>query len=221
MGGFVRRAPDRQNRLKAPRATQKTPVQEMSSTTREALASFRFWVLTGAYALALLGSAIVFAHQIAYLVSRGYGSLLAATVAGALGLASLPGRLFLNLLSARVLPQTVLAGTLLVQAMGILVLIVAPGAPWLWLYVLLYGAAFGVLSPLRAQVMADHFGKRAYGAITGYQGIPLALCQAIGPLVAGWLYDRLHHYDLAFWLCVGGFVLAALLIGILPQPGKR
>lgn len=217
-GWLVRRAPDHQHQESG---TLSEPAREQSSTARQALVSLRFWVLTGAYGLALVGSAVVFAHQIAYLVSRGYGSLLAATVAGALGLTSLPGRLFLNLLSARVLPQTVLAGTLLVQAMGLLVLILAPSAPWLLLYILLYGAAFGVLSPLRAQVMADHFGKRAYGTITGFQGIPLALCQAAGPLVAGMLFDKLHHYDIAFWLCVGGFVIAALLIATLPQPGTR
>ncbi|HVU70954.1 MAG TPA: MFS transporter [Ktedonobacteraceae bacterium] len=217
-GWLVRRSPGQSREATA---RLNAPGPEASVTTREALANLRFWVLTGAYGLALVGSAVVFAHQIAYLVSRGYGALLAATVAGALGLASLPGRFFLNLLSARVLPQTVLAGTLLVQAAGTVMLILAPGAPWLLVYVLLYGAAFGVLSPLRAQVMADHFGQRAYGAITGVQGIPLALCQAAGPLVAGWLFDRLHHYDLAFWLCVGGFILAALLIGLLPHPEQQ
>lgn len=217
-GWLVRRAPDQ---AKAAGDSMPRPPAEASATAREALVSLRFWVLTGAYGLALLGSAVIFAHQIAYLVSRGYGGLLAATVAGALGLASLPGRFFLNLLSARILPQTVLAGTLLVQAVGALVLILAPSVPWLLVYILLYGAAFGVLSPLRAQVMADHFGQRAYGAITGFQGIPLALCQAAGPLVAGWLFDRLHHYDLAFWLCVGSFLLAALLIVTLPHPAQK
>jgi MFS family permease len=217
-GWLVRRAPDRSREAAS---TLNTPTPESSITTREALGSLRFWVLTWAYGLALVGSAVVSAHQIAYLVSRDYGGFLAATVAGSLGLASLPGRFFLNLLSARVPPQTVLAGTLLVQAAGTLMLILAPSAPWLLVYVVLYGAAFGVLSPLRAQIMADHFGKRAYGAITGIQGIPLALCQAAGPLIAGWLFDRLHHYDLAFWFCVGGFVLAALLIGTLPHPGQK
>lgn len=215
---LVRRPPDQPREATT---LLNTSIPEASVTTREALVSLRFWLLTGAYGLALVGSAVVFAHQIAYLVSRGYGALLAATVAGALGLASLPGRFFLNLLSARVLPQTVLAGTLLVQAAGTMMLILAPSAAFLLVYVLLYGAAFGVLSPLRAQVMADHFGQRAYGAITGVQGIPLALCQAAGPLVAGWLFDRLHHYDLAFWLCMGGFVLAALLIVSLPHPAQK
>lgn len=220
-GWLVRRVPKYDDRLSQMARVMDVSGQDTSATAHEALTSLRFWILTGAYGLALLGNTVVFAHQIAYLVSRGYSGLLAATMAGALGLASLPGRFFLNLLSARVLPQTVLAGTLFVQAVGILVLILAPSTFWLWLSVLLYGAAFGVLSPLRAQVMADHFGKRAYGAITGYQGMPLALCQAAGPLVAGWLFDWLHHYDLAFWLCVGGFFSAAFLMETLPRPGTR
>lgn len=219
---LVQQAPDHQASMGAGTDESSRPLQQdFSATTRQACASLSFWILTGAYALALLGSAVVSAHQIAYLVNRGYSSLLAATVAGAIGLASLPGRFFLNMLSRRVLPQTVLAWTMLLQAGGALVLILASDAQWLLVYVLFYGAAFGALSPLRAQVVADHFGKRAYGMITGVQGIPLALCQAAGPLVAGWLYDALHRYDLAFWLCVGSFLLATLLLMGLPRPARR
>lgn len=218
---FIRRAPDQHGPASEALGTPPAPSQDDSSTAHQALMSLRFWVLTGAYALALLGSVVVLAHQIAYLVSRGYGSLLAATVAGALGLTSLLGRFGLNLLSRRVSAQTALVGTLFLQAIGILVLILARDAWWLLLYVLLYGAAYGALSPLRAQVMADHFGKRAYGTITGIQGVPLAFCQAAGPLVAGGLYDKLHRYDLAFWLCAGIFVVAALLTLGVPQKGSE
>lgn len=218
---FVRRASEQHSPVSEAMGTPSAPLQEDSSTTRQALISLRFWMLTGAYALALLGSVVVLAHQIAYLVSRGYGSLLAATVAGALGLTSLLGRFCLNLLSRRISAQTALVGTLFIQAIGILVLILAPDAWWLLLYVLLYGVAYGALSPLRAQVMADHFGKRAYGTITGIQGVPLAVCQAAGPLVAGWLYDELHRYDLAFWLCLGTFVVAALLTLGVPQKSEK
>jgi MFS family permease len=69
--------------------------------------------------------------------------------------------------------------------------------------------------------MADHFGRRAYGAITAVQGIPVAMCAGLGPLAAGWLYDVLHHYELAFWLCAGAFLLAAIGLALAPQPGQR
>jgi MFS family permease len=68
--------------------------------------------------------------------------------------------------------------------------------------------------------MADHFGRRAYGAITALQGILVALCAGLGPLAAGWLYDVLHHYDLAFWLCAGAFLLATASLALAPQPNE-
>ncbi len=79
-------------------------------------------------------------------------------------------------------------------------------------------SAYGAFSPLRASVMADHFGRRAYGSITAVQGIPVAVCAGLGPLAAGWLYDGLHHYEMAFWLCAGAFLLAAISIAITSQP---
>ncbi len=85
----------------------------------------------------------------------------------------------------------------------------------------IYGSAYGAFSPLRASVMADHFGRRAYGAITAVQGIPVAVCAGLGPLAAGWLYDGLHRYEVAFWLCAGAFLLAAIGIGLTPRPGER
>jgi hypothetical protein len=94
----------------------------------------------------------------------------------------------------------------------------APSLGWLILYVVIYGTAYGAFSPLRASVMADHFGRRAYGSITAVQGIPVAVCAGLGPLAAGWLYDVLHHYELAFWLCAGAFLLAALGLVMTASP---
>ncbi len=45
----------------------------------------------------------------------------------------------------------------------------------------------------------------------------MAVCAGLGPLAAGWLYDSLHHYEVAFWLCAAAFLLAALGI-ILTRP---
>ena len=150
-------------------------------------------------------------------ISRGTDAVLAATLSGMLGLASLPGRYVFNVLSTRVSAQKLLTLSVVAQAVGIVVFVQASSLAWLLLYVVIYGSAYGAFSPLRASVMADHFGRRAYGAITAVQGIPLAVCAGLGPLAAGWLYDVLHHYNVAFWLCACAFLLAAIGIGITPQ----
>ncbi len=102
-----------------------------------------------------------------------------------------------------------------------MLVLAGPSLAWLILYVLIYGSAYGAFSPLRASVMADHFGRRAFGAITAVQGIPVALCAGLGPLAAGWLYDVLHHYELAFWLCAGAFLVAATGLALVPRPAHE
>ena len=165
-----------------------------------------------------LGVEVVIVHQVASLISRGYNAELAATLTGLLGLASLPGRYVFNVLSERVSSQLLLGIGVMVHAIGVVILLLAPNAGWLVVYVVLYGAAYGAVAPLGALVMADHFGRRAYGAITAVQGVATTLCAALGILVAGWLYDTLGSYEVAFWFIVFGFCLAALSVWFTPSP---
>jgi MFS family permease len=186
-----------------------------------ALRTRAFWLLTGAYSLLSLASNVVFVHQIAYLIERGVSGTLAASVAGLVGLSSLPGRYVLNWLSDRIRPQLLLSLCLIAQALGVLLLLQGQAFGWLIAYILVYGIAFGAISPLRAGVMAEHFGRRAYGAITAVQGLPVALCAGFGPLIAGWLYDLLGHYEPAFWLSIGALLLAALGVVGTPRPSEE
>ena len=188
------------------------------ATLSEALGRTAFWMLTAALALEMLGSTIVFVHQVAFMISRGTDAVLAATFSGMLGLASLPGRYVFNMLSTHISSQKLLTLSVVAQAGGIVVFVLSSSPGWLILYIVIYGCAYGAFSPLRASVMADHFGRRAYGAITAVQGIPLAVSAGLGPLAAGWLYDVLHHYGVAFWLCAGAFLLAAIGIAVAPRP---
>jgi MFS family permease len=200
------------------RATAQAMMPVSGTSLHQALRSTVFWMLTASLSLVMLGSTVVFVHQVAFMIGRGYDPVLAATLSGMLGLVSLPGRYVFNMLSSRMSAQTLLTISVVAQAVGIAVLVLAPSLLWLILYVIIYGTAYGAFSPLRASVMADHFGRRAYGSITALQGVPVALCGGLGPLAAGWLYDTLHHYELAFWLCAGAFLLAALGVALTPQP---
>ena len=194
-------------------------------TLRTALTRTSFWTLTVAYALASLAANMLFVHAIPYLIGHGYSGELAASVAGAVGLTSLPGRYGLNRLSDRagVGPQRLLSLCLVIQGVGIVILLRAGsgGFGWLVAYVIAFGAAFGAASPLRASVMAEQFGRRAYGVITAVQGVPVALAAGAGPLIAGWLYDQQRDYRLALGLCASAFALAALSVVLTPRPATH
>ncbi|HEX6796236.1 MAG TPA: MFS transporter [Ktedonobacterales bacterium] len=200
----------------APISTQ--PAVLTGVALRAGIRQVAFWSLTVAFALALLANSVLFVHQIAYLIGRHYGAVFAADVAGAVGLASLPGRFVLNWLSDRLRPERLLASCLVAQAAGVVLLVYASSPIALAGYVVVYGAAFGAISPLRATVMAEHFGRRAFGAITAVQGVPVALAAGLGPLAAGWLYDRLGSYGLVLWLCAAAFALAGVAVALTPRP---
>src|SRR5207244_2734954 len=86
------------------------------ASLRQAVAGLPFWTLTVAFALAWLASSVILAHQVAYLIGRGFDPVLAASVAGLLGVASLPSRYLLNRVSERLSPQALLAGCYVGQA---------------------------------------------------------------------------------------------------------
>jgi MFS family permease len=184
----------------------------------QALGEPAFWILTLAASLDQLAVMVVWAHSIAFMIGRGFDPVLAASMGGLVGLVSLPGRFVLNVASDRLGPKRLLGVCLGVQALGLTFLIVATSVAWLYAYALVYGVAYGTRSPLRASVMADYFGRRAYGAITAVQGLPIALASGLGPLAAGWLYDRLGDYFLAFWLTAVAYLLSGLIVLLSPRP---
>jgi MFS family permease len=81
-------------------------------------------------------------------------------------------------------------------------------------YVLIFGSAYGALSPLRGAIMAERFGRRAYGTIISAQGIPIAILSALGPFVGGRLID-VFGYTASFEGCMASLALGALLM-LLP-----
>ncbi len=121
----------------------------------------------------------------------------------------LPGRLALNALGDRVPRALVLAGILLSQAAALLILLGQQHLGWVAAFVLLYGAGFGAITPLRAALMADYFGRANYGSILAAQGLALAAARAAGPPLAGALRDITGTYGLALGLIAGLTALAA------------
>lgn len=156
-----------------------------------------------------MASTVIIVNQVASLIGRGYGVELSTTLVGILGLASLPGRYVFNALSERISSQTLLGIGAIAHTIGVVILLSALNTSWLVVYVVLYGAAYGAISPLGADMMANHFGRRAFGAITAVQSMAMTFCAGVGTLAAGWLYDRLGNYELAFGLCAVAFGLAA------------
>jgi MFS family permease len=194
------------------------PASISGDRLREALRRPAFWTLMTATALSTAAYSVLLAHVVAYLIGRGYDPVLAAGVLGLAGLASLPGRFIFNVVSDRFGPQPLLGLCLLFQGLSVFFLMAAGPFPFLVGFIVVYGSAFGAVSPLRASVLADHFGRVAYGAISSVLGVPAGIFAGIGPFLAGLLYDLFGDYRLAFSLTAAAFLGASLAIFLTPRP---
>jgi MFS family permease len=213
---LVRRRPEDLGLLPDGDGSATAHVAPRGASLREAIATIPFWTLTASFSLGVLAQSAILAHQVAYLEGRGFDPVFAASLAGLLGLASLPGRYLLNRLSERLGPRALLAGCYLAETAGVALLALAATPALIWAYVAVYGAAFGAISPLRASTMADQFGRRAYGAITAASGVVVAVAGSAGPAVAGALYDRYGSYGPALAIMAAAFLLSALAVVLTP-----
>lgn len=72
-------------------------------------------------------------------------------------------------------------------------------------------------STLVSTMFAELFGMRSHGLILGFSSLMSALGGALGPFVAGYIFDTKGNYQWAFLLC-GALVFAGLAMSLLLKP---
>jgi len=191
-------------------------------TLRQALSTSTFWRLGAAFCLGLMAGGAVHAHQVAFFQDAGYSLELASTITGiSLGM-SMAGRFLAGWVSEHIRhPHAILAGCLCMQAAGIGVLLFLESLGFwaLTLFVSLFGLGYGGMIVLWPLIVGHDFGRQAFGAIAGVLGtLGLSIGGALGPVIAGVLYDNTGSYDWAFLSCVGAFLAGAGAAVVAPEP---
>ncbi|MGH7660620.1 MAG: MFS transporter [Vulcanimicrobiaceae bacterium] len=177
----------------------------------QALRTTAFWLITATISLSFFATTTVIVEHIDFLVSRGLPLTLVTTIVGLWGLAYLPGRTIVAFFGGKISLQVLIVATLLIEAAGVAILLGARDAWGAVGYVLVFGGAYGAIAPLRGAIMAENFGRRAYGSIISAQGIPIAVLSAMGPAVGGRIVDVIG-YGASFKLCIATLIAGALLM---------
>lgn len=192
--------------------------QEESVTMREALHGISFWGLVTAFAFVNFAASAVSFHLIPYLTDRGYSPEFAATVLGGIGLLALPGRLIFTPLGSRVSRTYVTALLFALQGVGLIVLVTGTGSVGIWLFVVLFGAGFGALTPARAALVAERYGPLAYGSINGVVAFAVTASRALAPILVGLGATLSSGYSTVLWVLVA---LSTIAIVPLCVSGRR
>ena len=210
-------APDGRPRLAGPVPTAPA---ERSLTVSAAMRTRAFWTLLAVFAATWVPVFVPVVHLVPLAKGLGVAPLLAATLVSALGAADLFGRLLIGATSDRVGRRVAMAIGFSLQVAGFAALASAGSLPGLYAGALLFGVSYGAVSSLFPAIVADFFGRGHAGGLVGIFFATAGSMAAVGPIGAGWIYDRAGSYAPALWLSAGFNALALALL-VFARPPRR
>ena len=169
-------------------------------STREALRTRAFWLLSCGHALAVSVVSAVIVHLVLYLSESDAYSL--QTAAGFFALMtgfSIAGQLVGGPLGDRMEKRKLAGVAALGHAAGAVVLAMTQSAAGVVAFAVLHGLAWGVRAPLMGALRADYFGREKYATIMGFSSSVVMLGSIAGPVVVGVAADA-GSYQLGFGL---------------------
>jgi len=200
--------------IAAGRSDRAAPPTPGGLTLREALTDPRQWSLNASW---LLQGGLVFmvtVHIVPYARDRGASLAGASLVLTAYGVGALGGRLVSGLASDRLGTLTTVRAGFLAMTLAMIVLVWLPSPTVMLAAMTLFGAGFAAADTMVAKVIPDVFGLRAIGAIMGVLNLGWRAGAALGPAVAGFLFDLTGSYAVPFGAAPVG-VLAAWALFVL------
>ena len=198
---------------------------ESNYTVRQALATRAFWLLAIFSVFGFVVQAGISLHQVPHYIGQGVPTHLAALTASTFAFGQVPGGVFWSFWARRVPLRVLLsvaAATMSVGAIGTgFSSSLSTGIPMGFLL----GVGVGGIHLLLRLTWADYYGRLHLGSIRGLT-LPAQIGgQAIGPIIAGFMYDSTGGYETpftAFGIIVAFaavMVLTATPPGPLPQGG--
>ena len=191
---------------------------EANFTLRDALKMPVFWFLAIAFGLRQFAVGAISLHQVPYLVDTGRSLETAAIILAAVTLTSIIGRLGFGTLADHFPPRYIMAITMMMVGLGAFILSnVTEGLPMLLLYIVVYSIGWGGGATTMNATRGAYFGRRAFGTISGTMDFVQMFGLVLGPIFAGFVFDRTGSYTIAFnSFAISAFAAGALMFFLRP-----
>jgi MFS family permease len=180
-------------------------------------ALYKLLVAAGLFTFTAIGMLV---HFVPLLTAEGSDPLEAAGVASLIGIFSIFGRLAAGLLLDRYPGHLVGAVACLFPILSSALLLFDGGnVAFQILAAIALGLTLGAEVDVVAYLASRHFGLKSFGALYGALVMALGFGVALGPLVAGSMFDRFGDYREFLMLGGGAMLVSALaLLSLGPAP---
>ncbi|MDY6824925.1 MAG: MFS transporter [Thermodesulfobacteriota bacterium] len=176
-----------------------------------------FWKLGGAYAMTLIGVVGVMSQMKPRFVDIGFSDTTAMGMMAVAALAGTAGKYIWGLFCDFFPAARVAAAMMAVNAVGLVVALIAHSMAGMVIFVLIFGFAMGGVMSTYPAIVADFFGRRAFPAVYRFMALFLIL-QMLGFVIAGLSFDLTGSYDAAYAVFILLDVLGVVTVLSVKRP---
>jgi MFS transporter, OFA family, oxalate/formate antiporter len=203
--------------------TQTEP--EEGLTFKQAIATRQFWTICFIYFIILFCVYTILMHIVQHAIDFGIPRGVAAGILSTIGGASIMGRFFMGGAADKMGEKSALLICLMCLFTA-LVWLQAVNALWMfYLFAVVYGFAHGGFFSLISPLIAKLFGTKSHGLLFGIVIFSSTIGGAIGPFIAGYIFDLTASYKMVFIilavLCASALALTTSLKPLITPKRKN
>jgi MFS family permease len=182
-----------------------------------AMKTFVYWMITLSMLARVASHSTIIVHFVPLMVWKGLTQERAALLLGSFAFLNLFSHFVLGWIADKMNKPLLLSIAMLIPALSVLLLVSGDAMGSLWLFTVLF-SALDASFPVAWATVGDFFGRRYFGTIRGTMSFFYMWGGALGPVIAGAIYDQTESYTSVLWALVGLLILAALLVAPLIRP---
>ncbi len=220
---FLRRDPSQIGQLPYGdrESEKKGDIYHAGFSLQEGIHTPQFWMFGGTLFFFALIVGTVLVHVIPYAISSGLSAPGAAVVLSVVGMFSTGSRIIVGSTGDRIGYKPTFIICFVLVSISPLLLLAAKDLWMFYLFATIFGIGQGGVSSLMTPMVAELFGLDSLGVIFGVITIGGTLGMAIGPIVAGHIFDTMGSYNLAFIIYAGISVIGLILVSLLKPTARK
>jgi len=191
---------------------------------KEAACTRQFWVVFTMLFCFGFCAYFIMVHIAPHAIDLGISVATAANILATIGGLGIIGNIVLGNAADRIGNRWVFIIGFILMAAALLSLVPATKVWMLYLFAAVFGFAVGGCAASESPIVARLFGLRSHGLILGVAIVGFSIGAAVGPFLAGYMFDVTGSYQGAFLVCAAlgviGLILAALLTSTTGERGK-
>jgi len=184
----------------APKQPQRANIIDKNLSLAEAVRTVQLWTICLVNLTLVFCFMIIMVHIVPHARDIGVSAPRAAGVLSTIGAVSMIGRFLTGLAIDRVGSRRVMIVCFLLLIGGLLWLQTADELWMLYLFACVYGLAHGGFFTAISPIVAELFGIGSHGALFGVVVCFGTTGGAVGPILAGHIFDITSSYSASFWL---------------------